>query len=167
MQSQPSGGNSHLQAAAPGPRSKPTPCLPLRRPIGGNRAALARGLRRVERGEARPQLEVTWCSGQPPRPSAAAPPPPRPFPGGTLGAAPNCAGCSGVSVREGRALHRAGRAWAGVRAGGMLSRGQGDKMAEGYALNTPSPHLGVGAEKGREHCWGRGAAATREGPGVL
>lgn len=58
--------------------------------------------------------------------------PPRPFSGGTLGAAPNFAGPPGVSVREGRASRRPGLGrWLAESVAGS----HGDKMAAGYALS--------------------------------
>lgn len=135
MQARPGEGNRPEKQPRPGHERNPRPTSRLGGPSAGSWLRLRAGCRRVEHGGARPQLGVTWCAGQPPRPSAIAPP--RPFPGGTLGAAPNCAGRPGVSVREGRALRRAGRSWTGVRVGGRRRGGQGDKMAAGYALSPP------------------------------
>lgn len=78
---------------------------------------------------------VTWRAGQLPRPSMAAPPRPAPFPAGRS-EPPRAAqaGWPGVSVREGRASGRSGRAPGGDSGWERALRGSGYKMAAGYAL---------------------------------
>lgn len=119
------------------------------------RGAEARGGGWKSRGTpgSRPAPPLRYC-----------PSPPRPFPGGTLGAAPNCAGRPGVSVREGRAKRRPGRAWAGALVGGMRCGVQGTKWRRLHPF-TLFPYLGVRAERDSDRCWGRGAAAAKEGRG--
>lgn len=166
MPVQPTEGKTSREAAAPR-RGNLTPAQsPASRPDGANPAAPARGRPRREarRLAAEAGSHVVHRAAAPPRPSATAPPRPAPFPGGTLGAAPNCAGRPGVSVREGRAKRRPGRAWAGALVGGMRCGVQGTKWRRLHPF-TLFPYLGVRAERDSDRCWGRGAAAAKEGRG--
>lgn len=148
-------GNGPRSSRACGHRKPHLP--PAWAAVGGNLAALARGL--PVSGALRGAAAAAVVVRRPALPTAVAPPA---LSRQDARAAPSTQGGQGVSVREAR-VARAGRSWTEVRVGGRRRGGRGDKMAAGYALSPP-PLTWECERRGLGNTAGEGSLCNSERP---